>query len=112
VSPAKANRINGYIYEELAPGTWGAIASDGTVVASASHRKQGEAIRLCVELVYAINRNIVFDRDNWRCVRCLSFRDLQCHHKKHRAMGGANRDDRPEALESICADCHRSEHGG
>jgi len=68
----------------------------------------------------------VFMRDNGRCVmpqadgtlcnRLLyfnsndPFRNAEVDHIKTRGMGGANTDDRLEALRLACPDCHRIRH--
>jgi 5-methylcytosine-specific restriction endonuclease McrA len=112
VTPARASRINGLEYVQIGPKTWNALDEKGEVVATASHRKPSEALKALVESVYARNRNLAMERDGWRCVRCGSFRNLQAHHKVHRGLGGANRLDVPENLETICNACHARIHGG
>jgi 5-methylcytosine-specific restriction endonuclease McrA len=65
---------------------------------------------ILVEQVYAINRQSAMERASWACELCGSRYNLQCHHKIHRSMG--RRDDRPEALQVLCSDCHERHHRG
>ena len=53
-------------------------------------------------------RRAALDRDDWRCRRCSSPLDLEVHHLKAVAAGGA-----PYALDNVevlCRDCHIGEH--
>ena len=55
-------------------------------------------------------RRRCLDRDDWRCVKCGSPRDLEMHHKVSLAAGGD-----PLALDNVlmlCAGCHIDTHPG
>ena len=55
-------------------------------------------------------RRRCLDRDDWRCVKCGSPRDLEMHHKVSLAAGGD-----PLALDNVlmlCAGCHIAAHRG
>ena len=49
----------------------------------------------------------VRDRDNWRCVKCFSRLDLECHHIVPVKEGG--RDAMDNCL-TLCRDCHLKLH--
>ena len=108
---AKAKRINGCDYREIKCGLWAAL-DDGKVRASYKGRDIKRALFVLVEEVLRQNRMKALSRDGYKCVRCGSMTGLSSHHIKHRGMGGANRDDRVENLESLCRECHEREHGG
>jgi 5-methylcytosine-specific restriction endonuclease McrA len=50
----------------------------------------------------------VLERDDWRCQKCGSFKDLQAHHQRYRSRQG---DDSLANLVTFCAYCHMEEHG-
>ena len=50
----------------------------------------------------------VLERDDWRCQKCGSLKDLQIHHKIKRSHQG---NDALENLVTLCARCHGSQHG-
>jgi 5-methylcytosine-specific restriction endonuclease McrA len=50
----------------------------------------------------------VLERDDWRCQKCGSVKDLQIHHKTKRSQQG---NDALENLVTLCAYCHMEEHG-
>lgn len=56
---------------------------------------------------YEKRRRDVLKRDGWECVRCGSADRLQVHHRLKRSIC---RDDRMDALETLCFPCHQSEH--
>lgn len=47
-------------------------------------------------------------RDNWRCSRCESPLDLECHHVKALADGGDPLD--LANVRTLCASCHIDSH--
>ena len=49
-------------------------------------------------------REAVFKRDNYRCVKCGSTRNLEIDHKVSLANGGTNHIDN---LQTHCQDCNR-----
>ena len=49
-------------------------------------------------------RDAVFKRDNYRCVKCGSTRNLEIDHKVSLANGGTNHIDN---LQTHCQDCNR-----
>ncbi len=51
---------------------------------------------------------LVLERDDWRCQRCGSLKDLQIHHKIKRSHLGS---DSLANLVTLCARCHLEEHG-
>src|SRR6266853_6378477 len=53
-------------------------------------------------------RRRVLERDGWRCQICGSSADLQVHHQQFRSKLG---DDALDNLISLCARCHRQQHG-
>lgn len=57
---------------------------------------------------YEKRRREVLKRDGWQCVRCESVDRLEVHHKRKRSV---RRDDRMQALETLCFCCHQREHG-
>ena len=67
---------------------------------------------------WAKRRAEVWERDSGRCVRCSRVVPLngesaaEIHHKQGRGIGGSLRDDRLEALETLCFTCHRGHHQG
>jgi 5-methylcytosine-specific restriction endonuclease McrA len=56
---------------------------------------------------YDKRRREVLRRDGWQCVRCESQERLEVHHKQKRSI---RRDDRMDALETLCFRCHLQEH--
>jgi 5-methylcytosine-specific restriction endonuclease McrA len=50
----------------------------------------------------------VMDRDGWRCQKCGSLKDLQVHHRQCCSRQG---DDSLANLVTLCAYCHKEEHG-
>jgi 5-methylcytosine-specific restriction endonuclease McrA len=50
----------------------------------------------------------VLKRDGWRCQQCGAHKNLQVHHIVHRSQLGAST---TENLITLCAECHRAEHG-
>ena len=57
---------------------------------------------------YELLRHRVLERDGWRCQICGSSADLQVHHQQFRSKFG---NDELNNLISLCARCHRSQHG-
>ncbi len=114
MTPQRVQRISGVVPSQIAPGVWVAIDEQTGVerVRITGVKSEKKALNIILADVYRQNRMAAMARDGWRCTRCGSMRNLQAHHKVHRGMGAANRDDRPSALETICADCHRREHEG
>lgn len=56
--------------------------------------------------------NLVFEKQDWKCVTCGFMKPLQGHHKTYRSrwrrsMGAL---DCVENIDGLCADCHGSEH--
>ena len=49
-------------------------------------------------------KNAVLKRDNYRCVKCGSTRNLEIDHKVSLANGGTNHIDN---LQTLCQDCNR-----
>ena len=52
-------------------------------------------------------RRAALDRDDWRCVRCGSPLDLECHHLVPLDKGGEHVIDN---VRMLCADCHIDAH--
>ena len=50
-------------------------------------------------------REAVFKRDNYRCVKCGSTRNLEIDHKVPLAKGRSG--NKPEDLQVLCKDCNR-----
>lgn len=75
---------------------------------------------------WAKRREEVWKRDGCKCVKCsrvvplhdvhdietgdVVMKAAEIHHKRGRGLGGSLRDDRPEALETLCTWCHRQGH--
>ena len=57
---------------------------------------------------YTIVRNLVLERDGWRCQECGSMKNLQVHHMKRRSQLGG--DVLPNLI-TLCDDCHGKYHG-
>jgi 5-methylcytosine-specific restriction endonuclease McrA len=57
---------------------------------------------------YALLRNQVLERDGWRCQDCGAMKNLQVHHIKRRSQLGG---DLAHNLITLCASCHKREHG-
>ena len=56
---------------------------------------------------YWINlRNKILKRDNYRCTKCGSKRNLQVHHKKYRGYYK----ELPKDLITLCSMCHWYQH--
>jgi 5-methylcytosine-specific restriction endonuclease McrA len=53
-------------------------------------------------------RRRVLERDRWHCQQCGSLVNLHVHHIVHRSQLGASS---TENLVTLCAKCHRAEHG-
>ena len=53
-------------------------------------------------------RRRVLERDGWRCQRCGCRHSLEVHHQVFRSHSGT---DEMSNLITLCAACHRSEHG-
>ena len=53
-------------------------------------------------------RRRALDRDDWRCMRCESPLDLECHHVVPLDQGGAALDLANVA--TLCRDCHLDAH--
>ena len=47
----------------------------------------------------------IFDRDDWRCIRCLGAAN-DVHHRKLKGIGGSKLLDTPANLISVCRYCH------
>jgi ribosomal protein S27AE len=45
----------------------------------------------------------VFERDNRKCVRCGSDRNIECDHVRNRSQGG---DSSMDNLQTLCRECH------
>lgn len=56
---------------------------------------------------YSAIRKQVFQRDDYRCVRCCSFGPLHCHHVIYRSQMG---DDSVENGVTLCNVCHDEIH--
>jgi 5-methylcytosine-specific restriction endonuclease McrA len=56
---------------------------------------------------YALLKNQVLERDNWRCQDCGSRGNLQVHHLRPRSKLGA---DIMTNLITLCAICHGKRH--
>jgi 5-methylcytosine-specific restriction endonuclease McrA len=109
MTPATAKRINGCDIVEIHPRTWAAI--DSSMIRATTERGPlTKAVDILVAEIYRQNKAIAIQRAGYRCTRCGDGNHLQAHHRDRRGVG--KRDDRPEALEIVCADCHRKEHGG
>ena len=50
----------------------------------------------------------VMERDDWRCRKCGSLKDLQVRHQTYRSRQG---NDSLANLVTLCAYCHMEEHG-
>lgn len=109
---AKATRINGCEYRKAASGAGWEACENGILRASTAVRDEKRAAFLLVEEIYRQNRLKALARDGYQCARCGATEKLHAHHRVHRGMGAANRDDRVENLETICHRCHGREHGG
>jgi hypothetical protein len=108
---SRANKINGLEYEKRGY-VWVALDSTGSIVASMHFKKNdSDTLKRLVEAVYAVNRQLAFERDGWKCTECGSYRQLECDHKVARGMGGMNRDDRVDNLRTLCHSHHAIRHG-
>ena len=65
----------------------------------------GREVRLGYQ--YEKRRQEVLKRDGHMCVCCESIDRVQVHHRRKRSLG---RDDRMDALETLCFSCHQQEH--
>ena len=88
-------------------------------------KKDGRVV-LRTPAQWAKRREEVWERDARKCVRCAAgvpLHDLcdpmtgdvvmiaaEIHHKRGRGLGGSLRDDRLEALETLCFRCHSKHH--
>jgi 5-methylcytosine-specific restriction endonuclease McrA len=70
-------------------------------------RQKRPRIKLDAE-EYAILRNLVLERDGWRCQECGSMKNLQVHHMKRRSQLGG---DVIRNLITLCESCHGKCHG-
>ena len=52
-------------------------------------------------------RELVLERDGWRCQACRSMQHLQVHHLKFRSQSGR---DVEQNLITLCAECHERMH--
>ena len=52
-------------------------------------------------------RNLIRDRDGWRCTQCGRPGRLAIHHKVALVDGGGNS---PANLTTLCQDCHNAVH--
>lgn len=52
-------------------------------------------------------RDRIYKRDGYRCIKCGMKYDLNIHHKKKVSEGGTNDDDN---LVTLCVPCHAEEH--
>lgn len=67
-------------------------------------------------MVYKVRENFdstlkrkIFERDDWKCVRCLgAAQDI--HHRKLRGLGGSKLLNTPANLISLCRRCHDWAH--
>jgi 5-methylcytosine-specific restriction endonuclease McrA len=65
------------------------------------------------DAIYSLRKR-VFERDEWRCVKCggvVTWDSGHLHEKLHRGRGG---DRTVENCETLCVECHvgrRGEHG-
>jgi 5-methylcytosine-specific restriction endonuclease McrA len=57
---------------------------------------------------YMFARNLVLERDGWRCQECGSVKNLQVHHLKARSQLGG---DTMQNLITLCVSCHAKVHG-
>jgi hypothetical protein len=70
-----------------------------------NQRKQ-ERISFQETIEYRIFRENVFKRDNFKCVKCGSKRQLECHHIKSYKGHPALRTDENNAI-TLCKNCHK-----
>ena len=54
---------------------------------------------------WALLRLRIFERDNWRCVRCRKVGRMECDHVIPLRKGGGQYDR--DNLQTLCAGCHR-----
>ena len=54
-------------------------------------------------------RQMVFERDNWICVKCGSGKSLHCHHKEGIHWNPIESAD-IDICETLCEECHKNEH--
>lgn len=59
--------------------------------------------------VFQKSRAFVLKRDDYKCVRCGSSKNIHVHHKIHFNPGQSDPHN-PNNLEALCASCHRIEH--
>jgi len=64
--------------------------------------------RLALDLdEYNKLKNLVLNRDGWKCQHCGSLQNLQVHHVVHRSRLGSDESDN---LITLCAGCHEKQH--
>jgi len=56
------------------------------------------------------NRELVLERDGYKCVECGAVEKLAVHHKDHTGQT-ENRNDDPSNLITLCSSCHGKQHG-
>lgn len=61
---------------------------------------------------YFYIRQLVLERDNYKCVRCFSDKNLLVHHKDRSGNRGYYNEpnNHSENLETLCRPCHGKEH--
>lgn len=57
---------------------------------------------------YEALRQVVLNRDGWRCQSCGTMSNLEVHHRQFRSHSGA---DSEENLITLCTACHNESHG-
>lgn len=83
------------------------VNNDGDVIFISNNKKERHAYKELHDKYYNMMRFLVFERDEYKCVRCGSGSNLQCHHKKYRSQGGTHM---IENNETLCWICHDKEH--
>jgi hypothetical protein len=118
VTIRQAERINGlrYVVSKDAKGRSHVEAWDGEkMLAESLNRKEKQAIKEVVEMVYRIWSREVMDAQGWLCALCGERKPLEIdHHPISRARG--QRDDRRSNLRAVCTafgcGLHAKKHGG
>jgi 5-methylcytosine-specific restriction endonuclease McrA len=79
-----------------------------------SHKRKRSRVRLLPDgreirrgYQYEKRRREVLKRNGYACVRCGALERLEVHHRCKRSI---ERDDRMDALETLCFSCHQQEH--
>ncbi len=107
----RAERLTGYEIRRMGGDfgrvSYGAYASDGRLVADATHLIDDLALDLLVKKVLQIHSVQALEQCKWRCARCRGALRLQIHHRRYRSHGGTHR---LENLEPVCAGCHKVIH--